>query len=333
MKLPLKSTFRVSAGSADFRKNYFITIDYEVFGEAAGSVFYGPNEEQIRADLETAGLFLKDSNIRTPAVLDELADLEINTVSRAAVSGLIVNYLSKVNSVFPWRLFGLDEPSRLITSYTISLDDPAKMYDRIVASPYPVIKIKLGSDNDEELIKALAMIMGKVFRIDANGGWDPEKAERMIYLLNNLDIQLIEQPTDIKSIHDWKYIKGHSKIPLILDEGLNTLDDYIRYGDHIDGVNIKMAKSGGITEGIKIARRARRDKLKVMLGCMVESSVALSQAVYMASLADYYDFDGPILLEEMIAGGIDFNLEKVSVDEDIIGGPKIKKEFLNARMD
>lgn len=257
--------------------------------------------------------------------------LGINPVSQAAVSSLLVNYLSKKGSIYPWEVFDLDEPERIRTSFTISLDDPDKMYECIVASPYPIIKIKLGSDEDEKLIKALDTVTGKSFRIDVNGGWTPEKAERMISLLRNLDIQLIEQPTDIKFIQDWKYIKGHSKIPLFLDEGLNRLDDYIQYCDYIDGANIKMAKSGGIVEGIRIARRARRDKLRVMLGCMVESSVALSQAVYMASLADYYDFDGPILLENMIAGGIDFNLEKVSVDEDIIGGPKVKKEFLDAQ--
>ncbi|PKK83557.1 MAG: hypothetical protein CVT49_07955 [candidate division Zixibacteria bacterium HGW-Zixibacteria-1] len=263
--------------------------------------------------------------------MNDLTGLEINPVSKAAVSGLIVNYLSKTKSIFPWKVIGLDAPPRMKTSFTVSLDDTDKMYDSIASSPYPIIKIKLGSPDDEKLILRLSEISGKVFRIDANGGWQPDMAERMVYLLNRLDVQLIEQPTDLKYIRDWKYIKDHSKASLILDEGLSTLDDYRNYSDYIDGVNIKMAKSGGITEAVRIARQVRRDKLKVMLGCMVESSVALSQAVYMASLADYLDFDGPLLLKSMIAGGIDFNLENVYVDEDIIGGPKIKKEFLDAR--
>ena len=119
---------------------------------------------------------------------------------------------------------------------------------------------------------------------------------------------------------------------LLIDEGLNTIDDYHRFCDHVDGVNIKMAKSGGAVPALRIALQARRDKLRVMLGCMVESSVALAQAVYMASVADYCDFDGPLLMENLIADGIDFNLDKISVDEDIIGGPRIKKEFLDARI-
>jgi len=328
--MPLKRTFRVSGGSAEFRKNYFMSIDGMVFGEAAGSVFYGPGEEEISNDLETARSFLESMDFASPHVLKEIDDLEINPVSKAAATGLAINYLSRIKQVYPWNILNLDEPPRIRTSFTVSIDDPDEMYDQIDRSPYPIIKIKLGGDNDMELVDKLSGISGKLFRIDANGGWSPETAEEIIYYLDNLDVELIEQPTGLDNINDWKHIKGRSKIKLFIDEGLNTLEDYERYCDYIDGVNIKMAKSGGASGALRLAARARHDKRAVMLGCMVESSVALSQAVYMASAADYFDFDGPLLLKDMFADGIDFNLDKISVDEDIIGGPKIKKEFLDA---
>ena len=319
----------MSAGLAEFKKNFFISIDDVVFGEAAGSVFYGPGEDEILSDLEKARYFLERADLNSVGIFEKIEKLNINRVSKAAVSGVALNYISRIKSVYPWQIMHLDEPSRIRTSFTISLDDPDEMYAQIKTSPYPLIKVKLGGDGDEHLVEKLTNISGKLFRVDANGGWTPETAEKMVHYLDRLDVELVEQPTGLDYINEWKYIKGRSKINFIIDEGLHTIDDYRQYSDYIDGVNIKMAKTGGILPAIKIAEQARRDKLKVMLGCMVESSVALSQAVYMASLAKYYDFDGPLLLKDRIADGIDFNLEKISVDEDIIGGPRVKKEFLD----
>jgi len=261
--------------------------------------------------------------------LDELNEFDINPVSKAGLIGALLHKLSSAEKVYPWELLNLTEPADIRTSYTVSIDDPESMFDEIKSSPYPIIKIKMGFEQDEALLPRLKAVGGKLFRIDANGGWTPEKAERMIYSLNKLDVDVIEQPTGVEYMQDWKYIKGRSKINFIIDEGLNRLDDYFRYAEYVDGINIKMAKSGGIVEAQKIAARAKKDKLKVMLGCMLESSVGISQSVYLSSLADYFDLDAPLLLKEDVAEGICFQLEKISVDEDIIGGPRMKKEFLD----
>ncbi|MFH2036956.1 MAG: enolase C-terminal domain-like protein, partial [Candidatus Zixiibacteriota bacterium] len=133
----------------------------------------------------------------------------------------------------------------------------------------------------------------------------------------------------IELISDWKYLARNSKLRIIVDEGLNTIEDYFKYADFVDGVNIKMAKSGGLFDAVKIARRVRKDKLKILLGCMVESSIGIAPAVYMADLADYFDLDGPLLLQNDIGEHINFNLDEISVDDNIIGGPKIRNEFLD----
>jgi len=327
--LQLKRPFRVAHAEAESKTNYFISIDDNCFGEAAGSVYYGPDENEIESDMEKGREFLESLNSLTINCLNEINALNLNTVSKSAIIGVVLNHLSKSNKAYPWQLLDLDKPARINTSFTVSIDKPDRMYDEIVSSPHPIIKIKMGFDDDELLLNKLGKISGKLFRIDANGGWSPDKAEKMLFYADKQGVDIIEQPTDIKFISDWKYIKNRSKVHVILDEGLNTIDDYYRCCDNIDGINIKMAKSGGIIEAVKIARQAKKDKMIIMLGCMVESSVGISQAVYLSSLADYYDLDGPLLLKNNIATGINFDLDKITVNEDIIGGPKIKKEYID----
>ena len=179
------------------------------------------------------------------------------------------------------------------------------------------------------LLAALVSIKNKEIRIDANGGWSCAKAEEMIHHLAGSNIKVVEQPTEESFIEEWPHLKGkNTDMELIMDEGLNNFNDYQRYADAIDGINIKMEKCGGILEGIKIAKQARQDNKKVMLGCMVESSVGIAQSIYMSSLAEYFDLDGPLLLEDDIARGIRFEKESIEVDREIIGGPKLKRDVV-----
>jgi L-alanine-DL-glutamate epimerase-like enolase superfamily enzyme len=151
----------------------------------------------------------------------------------------------------------------------------------------------------------------------------------MIFHLARAGVTVIEQPTDISSVNEWPHLKGNNEqVELVLDEGVAVLQDYEEHKDNIDGVNIKMEKSGGILEAVKIARQARDDKNKVMLGCMVGSSVGIAQSIYMSSLADYHDLDGPQLLEDDIASGIKYERESIRVDREIIGGPKLKRDVI-----
>lgn len=329
IELPLKRTFRVSSASTVSKKNYFLSVDNKYFGEAARSIHYGPNEEQVIGDLERAIDFISSRPFESTVDLIELSRLDINSVSKAAVTTALLHYLSDKKQEYPWQLVGLDEPVDISTSFTVSINRLDLMLEEINGSPYPIIKIKMGFEDDLLLMSQLKNISGKLFRIDANGGWTVEKAEKMMYHAKQADIDIIEQPTEIEFIKEWKYLNKSSKISIFIDEGLNDFENYCRYIDFVDGVNIKMAKSGGIFEACKIARQAKRDNIKVMLGCMVESTIGIAPAVYMSSLADYFDLDGPLLLDKNIAGGLKFNVEQITVDEDIIGGPKLIKEYLN----
>jgi L-alanine-DL-glutamate epimerase-like enolase superfamily enzyme len=283
-------------------------------------------------DLDKGGRFLAGKQDLSMSDLYDLDEMEINTVSKAALTAAGLHYISDKQQAYPWALMDLDEPGDIRTSLTVGIDRPEAMLEEINKSQFPTIKLKMGFENDENLIPAMKNIAGKTFRIDANGGWKPEKAEKMIALLSEVGVEIVEQPTSIEYIKDWKYIKGRSKAILILDEGLNSIADYNQYSGLVDGVNIKMAKSGGIIEAKRIALQARRDKAKVMLGCMVESSIGISPAAYLSPLADYFDLDGPILLREDAASGLHYDLDEIRVDENIIGGPKLKREYINYEM-
>ncbi|HEX2896600.1 MAG TPA: enolase C-terminal domain-like protein, partial [candidate division Zixibacteria bacterium] len=241
----------------------------------------------------------------------------------------LLHYMSGESRRYPWEILQLATPAGIKSSFTIAIDNPDEMISSIRKCESSIIKIKMGNDDDISLMDKLTQVTGKEIRIDANGGWAPEKAEEMILHLSRKGVRVIEQPTDTKYIKDWKHLKGkNDSVELIADESVHILKDYHEIAEYIDGVNIKMEKCGGILEGMKIAQIAREEKKKVMLGCMVESSVGISQSVYMSSLADYFDLDGPQLLESDIAEGIRYDKESIEVDAEIIGGPKLKRDVI-----
>lgn len=270
------------------------------------------------------------SSIEKPTVTDlfDLESMAINSVSKSALMAALLHKISSDSNQFPWDIAKLPEPIKICTSITVCITDPETMLNEIKFSAYPIIKIKLGFDGDEQVVEGFKNITGKIIRVDANGGWSVEKAEKMIYYLNKYGVEMVEQPTPIESISEWKKIKGTGKTLLFIDEGLNNLNDYYKVADFVDGINVKLSKSGGIITAKDVCRQAKKDKLKVMLGCMVESSIGISQAVYLSSMADYFDLDGPILLKTDISSDIKYDMEKVSLDSNIIGGPKIEKTYL-----
>jgi len=299
-------------------------------GEAAASVYYGPTLEQIEADLRRGISYLKRWKRITVQTLEAISRYKIHPIARSALTAMVLNYVSGETRRYPWEVLSLGTPLGIKNSITISIGSPSEVINAIRAADYPILKIKMGSPHDREVVERLeGEKLGREIRIDANGGWSPETAEEMIHRLSKIGITVIEQPTDLSHIADWQYIKGKNEsVVLLIDEGLETVEDYRKHREHIDGVNIKMEKSGGILQASAIAREARQDGKKVMLGCMVESSVGIAQSVYMSSLADYHDLDSPQLLENDIAEGIVYDRETIHVDREIIGGPWLKREIV-----
>lgn len=327
--LPLKKEFVVSKGGTKVKTNLLTILNNSYFGEASGSVHAGSGVEEIEEGLKKGIEYLRKCTKFDINTLQEIDQLGIPAAARSALMATVLNYISGETRRYPWEILSLGTPVGIRSSITVSIATPEEMIKAIKASDYPIIKLKMGNEEDVHLVDRLDEVASKTIRVDVNAGWSCAKAEEMIFHLSKKGIVVFEQPTDLESVKEWPHLKGKNQnVELILDEGLNTLDDYIKYAEYIDGVNIKMEKCGGILEGIKIAKKARQDKKKVMIGCMVESSVGIAQSVYMSAFADYFDLDGPLLLEDDIARGIRYDRESIEVDREMIGGPKLKREVV-----
>lgn len=330
--LPLKKRFAIAKGSAEVKTNVLAILDGRYGGEAAGSVAYGPSADEMEADLYKGVQALGGLSRITIDDLPAIESLPVRPTARAALIGMAVNHLSGRTNKLPWEILNLEPPSTMKTSFTFGLDDPATTVDQIIQCPYRIVKVKMGNENDSVLVDLLKNVKGREIRVDANGGWSLEQAEEMIDRLARIGVRVVEQPTSEDFVMAWPKLKAtHNEIELIVDEGMNTLSDYLKLGAYCDGINVKMAKSGGMLEAIRMARAARRDGKKVMLGCMVESSIGIAQSMYMGSLADYFDLDGPLLLEYDIADGISYNGDIINVERDIIGGPRLRKDAVPIR--
>jgi L-alanine-DL-glutamate epimerase-like enolase superfamily enzyme len=327
--IPLKEKFSISGGSAETKSNVLAVMDNRYVGEAAASVKYGPGVDVLLSELQRGIEMLQASLPISKETLATIRGFQIHPIARSTLTGMVLNYLSGSSNRYPWEVLGLPTPVGIRSSMTAAINDASSVIEAIRNSPHSIVKVKLGSPDDLPVIEQLRQLSGRDIRIDANGGWSLEQAEEMIYYLIKAGIKVIEQPTTPENVKEWPHLKQKdATLELVMDEGLGTLEDYEAVKDQVDGVNIKMAKSGGVMEAIAIAQAAKRDGKKIMLGCMVESSFGIAPAVYVSSLADYWDLDGPMLLEEDLATGLTFDHEQIRVDREIIGGPRLRRAII-----
>lgn len=328
--LPLKKKFVVSKGGADVKTNLLALLNNRYAGEASGSVYYGPSVEILQRELTRGVALLGGQNTITAETMRLVDQSDIHPAAKSALSAMILHYVSGETRRYPWEILELATPLGINSSFTIAIDEPPAMLNAIRESSCPIVKVKMGQERDQELLEAFKEITDKEIRVDANGGWSCERAEEMIYYLAKSGVRVIEQPTDREFVKEWPYLKGKiaDEVELIIDEGLATVEDYEQVKSFVDGINIKMEKSGGILGAVALADKANEDGKIVMLGCMVESSVGIAQSVYMSSLADYFDLDGPQLLEDDIASGLTYQKGQIQVDREIIGGPSLRRQVL-----
>ena len=327
--LPLKKKFRVARGEADIKINLLTILNNRYFGEASPSVHYGPDLAELQSEIERGLQMLRTMPAINRQTMMDVDEWTLHPTAKAAIMGMVLNYLSGESHRYPWEIMELSTPLGIRSSWTISIDQPQKMLEEIKSCPYPIVKVKMGNEEDILLLDAIGEVKNKEIRVDANGGWSCAKAEEMIVHLSRQGVRIIEQPTDIQHVAEWPHLKRkNAEVELIMDEGLNNLADYQRHARSVDGINIKPEKTGGIIEAMRLARQAQQDNKKVMLGCMVGSSVGIAQAVYMSSEGDYFDLDGPLLLESDIALGIRYDRETIAVDREIIGGPKLRRDVV-----
>jgi len=225
--------------------------------------------------------------------------LRFNGAARSAVSAALHDLAGKRLGVPVYRMWGLDPAQAPQSSYTIGIPgDLGELRERVEeAAEYPVLKIKLGSPRDAEIISTVRLAApDKVLRVDANAAWTAKHALRMIELLLEYDVEFVEQPLAPHDLEGLRFVRERSPLPIIADESVLTASDVPKLAGLVDGVNLKLAKCGGLREALRIIHTARAHGMLVMAGCMIETSLGITAAAHLAPLLDYVDLDGAALL-------------------------------------
>ena len=269
-------------------------------GEAAGVTFYGETPETILAALQTYATVLPESpfDLETAERGFETA-LKGNPSARAALSAALHDMVGKRMGVPVWKLWGLDPAKAPRSTFTIGLDTVEKMQAKVrEAEQYPILKIKLGTDRDIAILQGLREVTKKELRVDANCGWTVKQAVQMLPVLEEYGVTVLEQPLDPRDLDGLAEVRRHSSLPVIADESCLVAADIPRLAGKVDGINIKLAKCGSLREALRMIHVARAHGMMVMVGCMIESSLAITAAAHVTPLVDIVDLDGAALLAD-----------------------------------
>jgi L-alanine-DL-glutamate epimerase-like enolase superfamily enzyme len=274
----------------------------EGWGEADPSRFYGETAESVVAALELFRPIVERCDPWAPeSVEGELAKvIRWNGAARAAVSAALHDLAAKRLGVPLHRMLGLDPARTPKSSFTIGIGDERELRRKVAeAAPYPILKVKLGTDRDEAIIRTVREAApDKLLRVDANAGWTAKRALDMIELLAELGVEFVEQPLPPHDVEGMRFVRDRSPLPIVADESCVVAADIPRLAGAVDGINIKLAKCGGIREALRMVATARAHGMLVMMGCMIESSLGIAAAAQLAPLLDCADLDGAALLAD-----------------------------------
>jgi L-alanine-DL-glutamate epimerase-like enolase superfamily enzyme len=218
-------------------------------------------------------------------------------------------------------MLGLDPTRTPRTSFTIGLDTPEVVARKVrEASAYPILKVKMGAADDRAVLSAVRDATDRPIRVDANEGWTPADARERLDWLAGLGVELVEQPLPADQVEETRALRKTSVLPFYADESVHVAEDIPRLAGAFDGINIKLMKCGGIAEALRMIAVARAHGMKVMLGCMIESSLAITAAAHLSPLVDTADLDGNLLLErDPFAGATVTNGRLVLPEEPGLG--------------
>jgi len=304
-RLFLQDTWTISRNSSDYKDNVFVKIEKDGvagFGEAAPNVRYGEDHQKTTDRINSVkGLFDEIDLWHYVDLKDKIfASITDQNCARCALDIAIMDWVGKKLNAPLYKLWGLDKAKTPRTSFSIGIDTIEIIKKKVrAAEKYPLLKIKVGKDNDEEIIEAVRSITDKPIRVDANEGWkSKELALEKIQWLQSKGIEFIEQPMPSGMIEETRWLRERIDIPIVADEAVKTAADIPKLAEAYDGINIKLMKAGGPQEAMRMIYLAKAMNMKIMLGCMIESAVAISAAAHLSPLVDWADLDGNLLLRE-----------------------------------
>jgi L-Ala-D/L-Glu epimerase len=317
LTLRTRHPFVIARGGASEWRTVRVTVTdadgAQGSGEAAPSRFYGETPETVISALERLAPVLERADPWSLEAIEAEMQraIRFNGSAKSAVSAALHDLAAKRLGVPLYRLWGLDPAATPRSSFTIAIAEEGELRRRVAeAAEYPILKVKLGSDRDEEIIRTVRdAAPGKTLRVDANAAWTPKHALRMIGLLAELGVEFVEQPLPPHDVEGLRFVRERSALPVIADESCIVATDVPKLAGAVDGINIKLSKCGGLREALRMIAAARAHGMLVMAGCMIESSLGITAAAHFAPLLDCADLDGAALLANdpfagaTIAGG------------------------------
>lgn len=329
-ELKLRHAFNLAKSSRTMTPDVLVQIEYDGlvgYGEASMPPYLGESIDSVCKFLSQVNLSQFSDPFRMEEILAYVDSVAPNNrAAKASVDIALHDLLGKIMQQ-PWyKIWGLSPEKAPNTSFTIGIDKADVVRQKVdEASPYKVLKVKMGLDNDKELVDIIRSKTDRPICVDANQGWnDKEKALEMCNWLKERNCLFVEQPLPKEMIKETAWLRERSPLPIIADEFLQRLPDVVRAKEAYDGINIKLMKSTGMNEAYKMIVLARALGMKVMLGCMTETSCAISAAAQLSPLVDWADLDGNLLISNDCFDGVKIIDGKVTLyDKPGIGATLI----------
>jgi L-alanine-DL-glutamate epimerase-like enolase superfamily enzyme len=329
LDLPLKHRFTIAHQSREVQETLIVRLEEDGLfglGESTTNPFYGITLDNMREALEKFKPVLLGGKWNTPAELWELGKevFRDNPFAQCALDQAAWDLYTKKKGKKLYEYLDLNPQRIPTTNFTIGIDTVEKMCAKLREVEWPIYKIKLGTDQDLEIVRELRKNTNSIFRVDANCAWTVDQAISYSEELALLGVEFIEQPLAKDNLEGMREVFAHSKLPLIADESCISEADVDKCQGRFHGVNIKLVKAGGITPALRMIQQAKALGMKTMVGCMTESSVGISAIAHIAPLLDYVDMDGAMLLAKDPAKGVRIFPDEVLFPE----GPGIGAELL-----
>jgi L-alanine-DL-glutamate epimerase-like enolase superfamily enzyme len=318
VNLPFRYPFTIARGTKTHQPIFVVELEFNGFkgyGEAPAIAYYNIPAEKMAEDLEKKKLMAEKFALTDPEryghFLHHLFPHNSFLVCALDMAGW--DLYGKLRKKPIYELLNLDPLKTPLTDYTIGIDTTEKMIAKMLDKPWPIYKIKVGTEGDLERLQTLRQHTDAMIRVDANSGWTLEEAMTKIPLFKEAGVELIEQPLHKDDWENMKKLYASSPLPLIADESCVSEYDVEKCAGHFHGINIKLTKCGGITSALKMIRKARQLGLKVMIGCMNETTIGSAAIAHLSPLIDYMDADGPLLLAEDLATGLPYDYGKITL--------------------
>ena len=324
--LALKHTFSISRESHDYQDTMIVGLSLNGqtgYGEATSNPYDKITVESMMGEIEAIREKIESFDFTLPEVFHQfLTEQGLSNFTICALDLAAHDLYGKLLGKPLYEIWGTGINHYPTSNYTIGIADIPTMVRKMEEKPWPIYKIKLGTENDVEIVRELRKHTNAIFRIDANCAWTAEETIANAPLLKELGVEFLEQPLKASDWEGMKKVSEHCVLPVIADESCILESDVEACGPYFNGINIKLTKCGGLTPALRMIKKGKALRLKVMVGCMTESSVGISAIAQLAPQLDFVDMDGAMLLKEDIANGIRIN-EDASLEFPKLGGSGI----------